>query len=760
MPPVKPKQSEATPKGLKPYVFHGLDLSHSNGDANAVTDCPFCGKENKFSVQVETGIARCFVCSTGNDKGGLNPLSFIRKLWSASEEATRTQDYDPLASDRGLLHAETLIAWEVVRSVTTGEWLVPGYGADGRLHQLYRYSRYLADSKWKYRLMATPGVHDEGKAQGIHGVHLYDKGKSSVHLHESFWNALAEWEVLRQARADEDDGGRLRFSGEAASLASDVNVLAAPGCGYFSESWLPLLAGKDVVMMYDSDHPNPHTKRSPGYEGMRRLAEMASNAEQPPSSLRFVRWGEDGYDPSLKSGYDVRDHLSSAGDTLESRLPALRTLLDRVTVIPDSWVRGRSGYSKRNGKVEVELIPCTDWRTLRNAWMRCMKWTGGLDDGLSFVLAVAISTDLSHDDQLWGKLIGPPASGKTTIIEGLSTCKRYVYANSTMTGIHSGWKTDNKGEEDHSLAAKIKGKTLAIKDGDTLLQAANKDKILAELRDLYDRCARVHYGHGVSRQYEDHPTTLLLCGTEALRSLDDSELGERFVDCVIMHGIDEDHEDEINARMAARVVGNLRGETAREGGATIGEAQRMTGGYLEHLRGVVRERMETVEAHQESLDRIIACAKFVAYMRARPSARQRESAGREFSGRLVAQLIRLGMCLAVVKGKTGLDEDVLGCVRRRAMDTARGVTLEIAAVLRREGRVRGSTVQTIREDVKSLTDDKIRAMLRFLRQINVVEEFLWSDPLAKGVNPPKLRRHRLTERMESLYDEVVNPSGD
>lgn len=747
MPPVK-----TTPKGLRPYIFHALDLRWSSGDENAICDCPFCGKEGKFSVRIETGIARCFVCATGNGKGGLNPLSFIRELWRVSEERTKTSDYDPLAKDRKLLFPETLISWEVVRSATTGEWLAPGYGVDGKLHQLYRYVRVVDRGKVRHRWMATPGVHDEGKAQGLHGVHLYDKSKQTVYVHESLWNAVSMWEVMRSCKWDEDEG-RVKFSGESASYVADANVLAAPGCGYFSQSWLPLLAGKDVVLCYDSDHPNANTRKSAGWEGMRRLSEMLSTADQPPSSVRVVRWGEDGYDPSLPDGYDVRDHLGQAGDTLESRMPALKSLLDRVDVIPADWVSGRSGKAHRNGSVEVEVIPCQNWAALRNAWLRAMKWTQGLDDALAVMLACAISTDMDYDDQVWIKLVGPAACGKTTLAEALSTSKRYVYANSTMTGIHSGWKTDSKGEEDHSLAAKIKGKTLIIKDGDTLLQAANKDKILSELRDLYDRTSRVHYGHGVSRQYENHAVTLILCGTESLRSLDDSELGERFIDCVIMHGIDEDHEDEINARMAQRVIGNLRGSVGEEGDA-MSVARRMTGGYLEYLRGVVRERLALVETPSESVDRVIKFAKFVAFMRARPSSRQTESAGREFSGRLVAQLTRLSMCLAVVKNRVSVDDQVLPVVRRRATDTARGVTSEISRVLHGVGKT-GCMMGAISAEVKTHTEDKLRTLVRFLRKINVVEEFTWRDPAAKGVNVPTQRRYRLTERMSKLYGEVM-----
>lgn len=750
MPPVK-----TTPKNLRPYIFHGVDLSWSEGDENAVGTCPFCLKERKFSVRIDSGIARCFVCAVGNSKGGINPLSFLRELWRLSFEQTKPSEYDPLARDRRLLHADTLISWELARSITGGEWLVPGYSADGKIHQVYRYVRTVDPKKGKvsHRWMATPGVHEEGKAQGVHGVHLFDKAKSKVYVHESVGNAMAMWEVMRQCRAD--DEGRLRFSGEHASLVSDANVIAAPGAGYFSESWLPLLAGRDVVLCYDSDKPKGPKGSRAGYDGMRRLSELASCAAEPPASIRYVRWGGDGFDPSLKDGYDVRDLLADAGDTLDLRMPALKGLLDRVTVIPDAWIAGRNGTARKNGSVEVQPIDCSDWRTLRKAWLRAMQWTPDLEYGLACMLACAISTDIPGD-QLWIKVISPPSTGKTTLVEGLSTNKDYTLSKDTLTGLSSGYQPDSEGKEDFSLIPQMKSKTFIVKDADTVLQNPAMGTIFSQFRALYDRNFRSSFKNKMSRTYEEIDCTVIICGTDKIRKMDESELGERFLDVVLMHAIPADYEEDICDRVVSRLCEGA--DDGEDHSRLLSTAKRMTGGYLSHLRRVASERWTEVTVSEPVRRLLRDLAIFVAHIRARPGvnlgAKHSEAQNREMAPRLVGQIVKMAKCLAIVLGRDEVDATVMALVRRCALDTASGVTLEIVRVVHREG-VQGCAPRMLTEEIKTHTDAKLRELLKFLGRICVVETFEWRDPLAKGVNGGVTRRYRLTERMRRLFEEVT-----
>ena len=292
-----PKIQSKQPEKLRPYLFHGIDLTWKDGDTQAVGECPFCGKEGHFIVSIETGQWDCKVCGESG-----NHYVFLKKLWTKSFE--ETTDYLVLQESRGLESSSTLMSWGVARSITTGDWLVPGYGATGKLSQLYRYITFEKRSL----LMLTPTL-----GHRLHGVNLYDKNKSSVFLCEGPWDAMALWEMLSCAKGTHD--GLRATANRKQSLLADRNVLAVPTCTVFEKSWLPLFSGKKVFLMFDNDHPRKHPKtgklvKPGGWSGMERVTGMLSSAENPPASIGCVTWGKEGFCPILPSGYDLKDKLT------------------------------------------------------------------------------------------------------------------------------------------------------------------------------------------------------------------------------------------------------------------------------------------------------------------------------------------------------------------------------------------------------------------------------------------------------------------
>lgn len=300
MPPI----SKDAPENLRPYIFHGVDLQYRNGDRQATADCPFCGREGKFTVEIATGKFRCFVCAEGNEKGGGNATVFIRQLWKLSFDATKPEDYQELANERGFLYFETPMYWEFARSIITGNWLIPGYNVGGSMVGLYQR----IEMNPKPKLLPTPTL-----GHSLHGVNLYDAGKPIVYLCEGPWDGPAFWEVLGHAKSSES--GLVATANQANSLLAEANVLAVPGCETFFDSWLPLFAGKIVNLMFDNDHERKHPKTGKrvapaGYNGMRRIAGILSGAKEPPEEINYLAWGgERGWNPDLPSGFDLRDAL-------------------------------------------------------------------------------------------------------------------------------------------------------------------------------------------------------------------------------------------------------------------------------------------------------------------------------------------------------------------------------------------------------------------------------------------------------------------
>lgn len=733
-----------TPAALRPFVSQGLVFASLGGhDGHAAADCIFCGKADKFRVNAENGLWDCKKCLESG-----NAVTFLRKLWQVSFDSTK--NHDDLAADRRLLYGDTPAAWGAARSVLTDEWLIPGYGAGGKLDQLYRYS---PGPDGRRVLKATAEV-----GHGLFGVNLFDPSKPDAYLCEGPWDGMALWEALRLARRD---GDRIvRADSEAESLLATANVLAAPGCGSFDKHWCTLFAGKRVFLMYDNDHPRTHPKtgapvEAPARAGMRKAAGVLAAAKAPPSEVFYLDWSEKGddHEPSLQDGFDVRDWLS-ASDAPDYRAEeALPELLRKLRPAPADWAASAPAFDRTKPE-PLTCAPCDSWKTLLTAWKKAMKWTEGLDRALAVMLACVTSTR-AVGDQLWVKVMGPPSCGKTNLCEAVSVNTDYVVAKSTVRGFHSGYKSDPSGKEDNSLVAKLYDKTLVTKDGDALLQSPNLGQILAEARDLYDMSSRTHYRNRMSKDYAGVRMTWILCGTSSLRLLDSSELGERFLDCLVMEGIDEGLEDEILWRVANRTERGMsmeaNGKMETQYSPEMVAAMRLTGGYVGHLRENARDLLAAVSSPEDALRACTKYGKFVAFLRARPSPKQDEAAEREIAARLVSQLVRLAKCLAVVLNRPSLDAEVMRRVRQTALDTARGRSMNIMKLLARPESVNvGMETGEVCHHT-GFDEVKERRLLKFLRDVGALR--LLSSKMPGGVKGRP--RWHMSPAFRALYQEVV-----
>lgn len=737
--PLKPSD---TPEKLRPYQFYGLDLLWRSGDGQATGTCPWCGREEKFTVNLAEGLWRCWVCGEGSTSGGGNVYTFIKLLWEKSLAATPDEWYEAMRLHRGLLSIETLKSWGVCRSILDGECLLPGYSVDKKLCNVYRYVK--GTERWLLLAGATLN-------HGLFGTtSVYDPKKPNFYICEGPWDGMALWETLAKTRIEAE--GAMLTGNLGASVLVSSNVIAVPGCNVFSDAWKSLFSGKRVKLLFDSDHPKAREGAAAvapaGYTGMQRVTRQLSAFENPPAEIAYMNWGPDGYNPDQPSGFDVRDVLISTTSTVD-RVKAVAYILDRITPAPTDWFGDDDGYSLS----QIEPKQCDNYGSLTTAWRKAMKWTEGLDRGLSVALAAAAST-MTIGDQLWIKLMGPASCGKSTLAEGLNVCKKYVKSISTLRGFHSG-DTNRDGSEDNSLIALVNGKTLITKDGDTLLQSPNASQILSEARDIYDGASRSYYRKkGASRDHENIRFTWILCGTASLRALDSSELGERFLDCVIMESIPDDLEDEVLDRVANRAVRNA-GILANCSADTrydpdLAEAMALTGGYVQYLRDNIERLMPAVEASEDAVYRCKVLGKFIAYMRARPSNRQHEKAEREFAARLVSQLTRLAMCMAIVLNRKSLDTEVMRRVTRVALDTCRGRSLEIVKVLAPIGEV-GMEPLAIASRTNQQREHEY-TLLRFLKAIGALDYYRPESVTGLQSNG----RYRLAPRFARLYEEVMH----
>jgi hypothetical protein len=161
-------------------------------------------------------------------------------------------------------------------------------------------------------------------------------------------------------------------------------------------------------------------------------------------------------------------------------------------------------------------------------------------------------------------------------------------------------------------------------------------------------------------------------------------------------------------------------------------AHALTGGYVDWLRAHIEEELGNVEIDMEAEDRCMDLAELSANLRARPCMDKRKVEThdtKELPTRLTRQNIRLASCLAVVLNKRSVDSEVLRIVRKVAMDTAHGHSLNICRWLcGNNPKVSGRTYQECGGlMIKSLmnwtgmSEEKLTTYLLFLQKIDVMD---------------------------------------
>jgi hypothetical protein len=218
--------------------------------------------------------------------------------------------------------------------------------------------------------------------------------------------------------------------------------------------------------------------------------------------------------------------------------------------------------------------------------------------------------------------------------------------------------------------------------------------------------------------------------------------------------IEEEVETGINMGNFARMRQQFKTKPCTNGKGSSTEekmeARQLTGGYLQYLRKNMEELTMNIEADDEVGTKCDQLARFVAYFRARPSTLQSEEESRELSPRLMRQLLKLAYCLAAVSGKKEIDAEVMKDVKQTALDTAEGRTFKIARCLYKAGS-KGLDVGSISASLLE-GDVETKALLKFLRKIEVVQSYTKSD-IKIGIGTRLA--WRLTEKVNRLYQQVM-----
>ena len=336
-------------------------------------------------------------------------------------------------------------------------------------------------------------------------------------------------------------------------------------------------------------------------------------------------------------------------------------------------------------------------------WIKLDDWT---------ILDVVLGTVIVHrldGDPLWMLVVGPPGAIKTEILRTLSSHPD-VKAVSTLspTALISGYITDGP---DPSLLPKLDGKVLIVKDFTAILQMQRdaRQEVISMLRDCYDGEACRAFGTGEVKSYRSR-FGFIAAVTPAIDNYGsvNAMLGERYLRFRLRTG---DTLDKIDKAL---------GNTASEG--------IMRTELAEAALGVLAQNPGTPHLPDDIAIQIRHLANLVATARSEVS---RDSTGTvtfvpvpEVGTRVVKQLKKLALGVAMVRGIDAVDSDVYRIVVRVGRDTLPSMRERLLRDLWGTREVFQVTADIA--DRCEVDTDTARRWLADLRLLGIVDRFAGS----------------------------------
>lgn len=648
--------------------YTGIPVLGNAGDEN-IMNCPFCEKEKHFFYNRNTFLWGCKVCGkTGN------AIEFIRELYNHFSNTTQATKNFAMMRD---LPISAVADFKIKYCPLNDTYLIPTLKYD-KINNLYKYT------KLEERDKETGKIKTFWKMMNCY-----------------FEHTLMNWDenVRDTIYIAEGQTDRIALRAILGSNNFEIGETAVPGSNVWKPQWCEYIADKNIVFLYDNDTPGRN-----GQEAV--IIRHIAASQHKPRSISIIDWPDD-----KPTGYDLNDMYREYGKGSYQQL--------------QKWIKPykapQSIVVVKQGATAIEADrSCQTYTQLLAKYESIYHTTDSMRLAMLLVLSSIYSTKV-EGEQLWIRLIGAPSSGKSTIAKCVSGSSQVVL-KSTFTGLFSGWReAGSTGKQDSSLIPQISNKTLIVKDADTLLKQANVEQIFSELRDFYDKDSNTFYRHGVSHDYHNIRSTMILCGTRVLRRSDQTFLGERFVDYEL--DLTEDDRDHIEQRMLQRSMDVAMNPSALPPETPVVAAGK---GFIEHMM----ERNVRVALGPREMHNIRTWSKLAATLRTKVD---REQYGKkeitfdpvvEVPARLIGQLAKLYLCAPVV-----LDCDVIPpMVHQLAAKVVRDI------IDFRSNRMK--VCKTLLEEYISRDEIKERSGIESIDRINTELEDLVALKLVEAVKKP------------------------
>lgn len=649
----------------------GFESDYVSGN-QAVGMCPYCQKEKKFYLNLETGQ---WDCKSGACAKSGNLYSMMEEYW----EKCRTNDYymypdvwERLGTDRGI-GVHTLWDAGIAYDFANRRFAIPVYNAASHIVNFRFYS-------FGRKLMGLPEI--EIQLYGFENLGTC----SQVYICEGEWDTIAL----------------------NALLPENSVAVGVPGAAVFKDAWVQHFKGKVVTVCYDHD-----------VDGEKGCARVVSKLEYTVSAVWTLKWPDE-----YPKGYDIRDFYGDGGTFAE-----LQTWFKLVT----SGGRSGQGAASKGSSTPVDGpdtfrdTPFGEKPAFEEVLACYGKWlemTPDYEMALRVSYAVVLSQSIPGDP-LWVYLVGPPSSGKTVILQSLSDVEGCVLRSTmTVNSLVSGFRGQDGA--DPSLIPHLDGKTFVFKDWTEVLNMdrAARDQIYAILRGAYDGLVEKSFGNGVTRRYTAK-FSMLSGVTQAVFAERSANMGERFLFLHILKGNDLDMES-----MILRALGNV-GHEAEMQEVLNTLAKR----YLEPTvpEDVIAEAEASIDS--EFTERILALCQLVAQLRGQVQRDYKDDIllyrpQIEIGARLAKQLKKLALSLALLETPIGITERVYAIVRQIAFDTCIGYNLDIVQTLYYGGKM--THTQLI--DLCGIPLTTIRRRLEDMDALGIVVKSKGPNPAGVGAS--------------------------
>ena len=654
---------------LRAFTFHGVQFHREGGTGHQVADCPFCGKEDHFHANAQTGQWDCKRCGESG-----NLYTFLAKVWAAAVKPNPKAVNHPLATRRSLPFEAFVLPryWPL-----NDTWIWPVYNIEGKLAGLRAV--LAPDSKSPPMQTAETSLHLISPALLPLPELLAKHPDAPVYLCEGDWDA---------------------FALQALTSRSGFAITAGvPGANTFKPEWAAQFVGRDITLLYDNDDP--------GRAGMEKAARILSEAR--PSSLKVIAWPNK--KPYSKDGFDVNDFVSLkykqhgkklgyagiARDCLNELLSFTQTKDDAMkkTAPKDSAKESKEPKELKEpkeskaSKVTESSTPAPEpapqvnpdrkpgkalpFQKLLNEYRKVYHVTKTMDEAIAIMLASAFSIRIPYlpDAPVWIFMVSPSGGGKTIFLRSMELANLCKYESSLRaTSLISGMELEDK--SDPSLLPKLLGHCLVLKDFTEILDmpTQEQDDVFKVLRGAYDGVVTRTYGNGERRDYKGH-MSLVSGVTGEIHAHSRTSVGERFLKYTLLGSV-HDREKHIHEVIHRSFSKEFLDKEIR--------LRNMVADFLD------RPLPKSIPKPPAWLmQQVVPLAQLSAYLRASVNRSWRGDLAyrpeAEVGTRLAKQFLKLSISLAVTLGKKTIDRSVYAIVERVALATAYGFNLDIIRAL-------------------------------------------------------------------------------